>query len=165
MKAYPDYMSKLREVIPNLLSQYLIKCPNEALTTRKELLVIMKHMIDTNANADLRPKFLSFLDSLLDEKILLGTNRSSYESMRPLAYNTLADLIHNSRDKLSTLQISKIVQFSTKIMYDTEVSITHQTLFAKLLVHLVETLFKLKGDTSKPDVSGEKEIGRVILLV
>jgi transformation/transcription domain-associated protein len=164
MKAYPDLMQKLREIIPSLLSQYLIKCPNEAMTTRKELLVIMKHMIDTNSNADLRPKFLMFLDSLLDEKILLGTNKSSYESMRPLAYNTLADLIHNGREKLTIAQISKIVQFSTNIMYDNDVSIVHHILFAKLLVHLVETLFKLKGETSKSEQS-EKEIGRMILLV
>lgn len=161
LRIYPEPMKNYKDEIPRIVTDLLFKCPNEAVSSRKELLVIIRHMIDSH-NSDIRPKFLEFIDKLLDDKVLIGTSRSSYEALRPLAYSTLADLIHHVRGKLSLSQISKAVSFYTKIMYDPTLQLSIQTMSAKLLVHLVESIFKLKGgDTGKMDQ--DKEIGKTIL--
>lgn len=163
LRIYPEPMKGYKDEIPRIVTDLLFRCPNEAVSSRKELLVIIRHMIDAH-NSDIRPKFLEFIDKLLDDKVLIGTSRSSYEALRPLAYSTLADLIHHVRGKLSLSQISKAVTFYTRIMYDPTLQLSIQTMSAKLLVHLVESIFKLKGgDTSSGKLDQEKEIGRIIL--
>jgi transformation/transcription domain-associated protein len=65
----------------------------------------MRHLIEGH-NSDLRPKFLDFIDSLLEDKYLIGENKTSVDSLRPLAYSTIADLIHHVRFQLKLNQIS-----------------------------------------------------------
>lgn len=157
MRAYKEEIKPHKENIPKIVCELLLRCPNESISSRKELLVIMRHMIDSQ-HQDLRPHFLGFIDQLLDDTALLGTSRTSYETLRPLAYSTLADLIHHVRSKLDLPQITKTVTFYTRIMYDPTLALSIQTMSAKLLVHLVESIFKLQGNQQV------KEAGRHILV-
>lgn len=66
----------------------------------------------------------------------------------------IADLIHHVRDKLDLSQIAKCIAFFIRIMNDPNTLITIQTMSAKLLVHLVECIFKLN----------DQNAGRVLLI-
>ena len=86
------------------------------------------------------------------------TSSNARTRERHATRSTIADLIHHVRAKLSIEQISKAVAFFTRNMYDTTLSLNIQIMSAKLLVHLVETVFKMTqssqgsgaGNTSAP---------------
>lgn len=77
--------------------QLLLNCPAEPVTSRKELLVATRHILAT----DFRKAFFKKIDVLLDENVLIGKGRGAQEVVRPLAYSTLADLIHHVRTDLT----------------------------------------------------------------
>ncbi len=64
-------------------------CPHEVAHLRKELLIAARHILAT----ELRTKFVPHMEKLFDENILLGKGWTTHESLRPLAYSTLADLV------------------------------------------------------------------------
>ena len=64
-------------------------CPHEVAHLRKELLIAARHILAT----ELRSKFVPHMKELFDEHILLGKGWTAHESLRPLAYSTLADLV------------------------------------------------------------------------
>lgn len=67
----------------------LTVCPHEVAHLRKELLIAARHILAT----ELRIKFVPHMEKLFDENTLLGKGWTTHESLRPLAYSTLADLV------------------------------------------------------------------------
>lgn len=66
------------DIIPKCVIQLLTNCPNESAATRKELLIATRHILAT----DFRTAFIPHIDPLLDEKVWIGSGRTSYESLR-----------------------------------------------------------------------------------
>lgn len=62
-------------LLANHVVALLATCPKEMVPTRKELLVATRHLM--NAGAEFRAGFLAHLDSLLDERVLLGGTGST----------------------------------------------------------------------------------------
>lgn len=59
--------------------QLLMSCPPDPITTRKELLVAVRHMLALETS---RKPFLKKIDVLLNEDILIGHGRATYEPVR-----------------------------------------------------------------------------------
>ena len=97
---------------------YLFKiCPRDALSTRKELLVATRHILGT----EFRIGFVRRIDFLLDDKVMIGTSRPSSNevlALRPLAYSTLADLVHHVRSRLTMIQINRVVSVFGRVVHD-----------------------------------------------
>lgn len=89
--------------------------------------------------------FVSSIDKLFDEEILLGKGWTTHESLRPLAYSTLADLVHHVRQHLSLPALSKAVYLFAKNVHDESLPTSIQTMSCKLLLNLVECI-RLKSD-------------------
>ena len=83
------------------------------------------------------------IDELLDEKTLIGDGLAVYETMRPLAYSMLANLIHHVRDALDPPQIRKTVEVDTKNLQDNFPGTSFQTMSAKLLLNMTECIAKI----------------------
>ena len=62
--------------------------------------------------------FFSKIDHLLDESVLIGSGRTCFETLRSLAYSTLADLVHDVRDKLNLGQLARIVYLFSRNIHD-----------------------------------------------
>jgi transformation/transcription domain-associated protein len=95
----------------------LVNCPPDAVNSRKELLVATRHILAT----DFRKGFFKKIDFMLDESVLIGPPRvhenPRFSSCRPLAYSTLADLVHHVRADLSVYPSSfRILSFVALIM-------------------------------------------------
>lgn len=105
----------------------------------KELLVATRHIINFN----FRRIFLKKIDELLDERVLIGDGLTVYETMRPLAYSMLADLIHHVREQLDSDQIRRTVDVYTRNLHDNFPGTSFQTMSAKLLLNLAEFIAKL----------------------
>ncbi|KPU77338.1 uncharacterized protein Dana_GF26998, isoform A [Drosophila ananassae] len=110
-------------------------CPKEAAHLRKELLIAARHIFAT----DLRQRFIPTIDKLFDEELLIGKG-VTLDSIRPLAYSTLADLAHHVRQSLSLDVLLKAVNLFSKNVHDETLAVGIQTMSCKLLLNLVDCL-------------------------
>ncbi|KAM4056291.1 FAT domain-containing protein [Hirsutella rhossiliensis] len=139
LRQYSGQLSDFLPTLPDVVVRLLKDCPREKSGTRKELLIAIRHIINYN----FRKIFLPKIDELLDERTLTGDGLTVYETMRPLAYSMLADLIHHVRDSLSPEQIRKTVEVYTKNLQDNFPGTSFQTMSAKLLLNMAECIAKL----------------------
>ncbi|EER41047.1 histone acetylase complex subunit Paf400 [Histoplasma capsulatum H143] len=136
LSASGDFLPSLPGVVVRLLQD----CPREKSSSRKELLVAIRHIINFNY----RKIFLDKIDELLDERTLIGDGLTVYEAMRPLAYSMLADLIHHVRESLNRDQIRRTVEVYTKNLHDEFPGTSFQAMSAKLLLNMAERIAKLQ---------------------
>ena len=114
LRGFAELMKPFEDAISKAVIQLLAACPGDAVATRKELLVATRHILAT----DFRRGFFAQVDVLLDEKVLVGVGRLSHEALRPLAYSTLADLVHHVRAKLSLAQLARVIQLFARNIHD-----------------------------------------------
>jgi transformation/transcription domain-associated protein len=129
------------EIFPEACVRLLRDCPPEDVVTRKELLVATRHIL----TADSRTSFIPYIDILLEERVLVGTGITSRDSLRPLAYSVVADLIHHVRNELPLAQLSRVVYVFSRSLNDATFSSSIQTMCAKLLNTIIESIYS-KGD-------------------
>lgn len=151
LRVYGSQLADFIPSLPDVVVRLLKDCPREKSGARKELLVAIRHIINFNY----RRIFLPKIDELLDEKTLIGDGLTVYETMRPLAYSMLADLIHHVRESLTRDQIRKTVEVYTRNLHDNFPGTSFQTMSAKLLLNMAESITKLE----------EKEEARYFLVM
>ncbi|EDV27262.1 uncharacterized protein TRIADDRAFT_23101 [Trichoplax adhaerens] len=132
----------------------LKNCPPEAANLRRDLLIAIRHILST----DLRNKFVPQIDKLFNENVLIGPGWTARTSFRPLAYSTLADLVHHVRTHLPLNQLSLAVHLFSKNIHDDLLPISIQVMSCKLVLNLVECL---RQKSSTDDLEGQ---GREILI-
>jgi transformation/transcription domain-associated protein len=141
LRVYSGQLTEFLPALPHIVVRLLKDCPREKSAARKELLVAIRHIINFN----FRKMFLTVIDEMLDEKTLIGDGLTVYETMRPLAYSMLADLIHHVRDSLEAIQIRKTVEVYTKNLLDNFPGTSFQTMSAKLLLNMSECIAKMEN--------------------
>lgn len=141
LRVYAQQLADFLPTLPGVVVRLLKDCPREKSSARKELLVAIRHIINFNY----RKIFLPKIDELLDERTLIGDGLTVYETMRPLAYSMLADLIHHVRDSLSRDQIRRTVEVYTRNLHDNFPGTSFQTMSAKLLLNMAESITKLEN--------------------
>lgn len=127
------------KIVPDVILRLLQDCPAELSVARKELLHATRHILST----PFRSQFIPTIEMLFDEKILIGDGLTSFETLRPLAYSTVADFIHNVRNELTPKQIWSTVRIYCNLLKDDSLALTVQIMSAKLLLNLVERIMKL----------------------
>ena len=141
LRVYAQQLQDFLPTLPVVVVRLLKDCPKERSSARKELLVAIRHIINFNY----RRIFLSKIDELLDERTLIGDGLTVYETMRPLAYSMLADLIHHVRESLNRDQIRRTVEVYTRNLHDSFPGTSFQTMSAKLLLNMAESITKLEN--------------------
>ncbi|KAI0472046.1 FAT domain-containing protein [Xylariaceae sp. FL0804] len=141
LRQYSSQLADFLPTLPEIVVRLLQDCPREKSAARKELLVAIRHIINFN----FRKIFLPKIDELLEEKTLIGDGLTVYDTMRPLAYSMLADLIHHVRESLSPEQIRKTVEVYTKNLQDNFPGTSFQTMSAKLLLNMAECIAKMQN--------------------
>ncbi|ORY74856.1 FAT domain-domain-containing protein, partial [Protomyces lactucae-debilis] len=139
LRGFTTFMRKYAPVIPGFVVRLLQDCPPEMSAARKELLVATRHILST----DFRNAFIGKIEQLLNEDVLIGSGVTSRETLKPLAFSMLADLIHHVRAELSPLQIEKTISIYSKNLGDTSLTTSIQTMSAKLLLNLIDRIMKL----------------------
>ena len=97
-------------MVKGMLSLLTI-CLHEVALLQKELLIAARLILAT----DLRSKFVPLMEKLLDENILLGKGWTTFKTLRPLDYSTLADLSHHVRQLLPLADLSRAVEEKSKV--------------------------------------------------
>ncbi|KAJ7682762.1 FAT domain-containing protein [Mycena polygramma] len=116
--------------------RFLQDCPSNAIATRKELIVVFRHLLGTAHRRAIIPQ----LDKLFDERVLLGTGITGREMFRSHIYSALADLFHHTRNELTLPQLTHVVLVYTRIMHNPALPTTVHPMFAKILISLVDTI-------------------------
>lgn len=158
LRGCANLMRPFQDAICENTVKLLMACPKDAFVIRKDIFVAARHIIST----DFRRGFYSQLEFLMDDDVLVGKGRSSYYQIRPLAYSTLADMIHHVRDMLTLAQVSTIVDFYGKRIHDPTLPISIQTTSIRLLLNLVD--ISAKND----DVDawkGRNILSRILLII
>ena len=141
LRAYTKHLDDFLPTLPNICIRMLRDCPSEKSATRKELLVAIRHIINFN----FRGIFSTKVDDLLDERTLIGDGLTVYETMRPLAYSMLADLIQHVRTSLKPEQIQKTIELFSKNMLEDFPGTSFQTMSAKLLLNMADSIAQMEN--------------------
>ena len=137
LKPYEDRLAT------NVVS-LMTTCPRESIGTRKELLVATRHLL----NSDFRKGFFRHVDSLLDERVLMGTHHrfSDQALLRPLGYTTLSDLVQHVRSLLSMTQMKKVVCTFSRVLHDSSLTLPMSTQYTavRTLLNVVDIIYHNK---------------------
>ncbi|GLT44576.1 hypothetical protein SLA2020_184620 [Shorea laevis] len=156
LKSCADYIRPHEESICKSIVNLLVTC-SDSVSIRKELLVALKHVLGTDFKRGLFP----LIDTLLEERVLVGTGRACFETLRPLAYSLLAEIVHHVRGDLSLSQLSRIIYLFSSNMHDASLSLGIHTTCARLMLNLVEPIFE-KG-VDKPSMDEARILlGRIL---
>ena len=153
-----EYLQENAKFVPDLIIRLLQDCPSELSSARKELLHATRHILSTNY----KTLFLQKLDYLFDEEVIIGHGFTTHEVLRPLAYSTVADFIHNIRSELQLDDIERTIKMYTGYLLDESLALTVQIMSAKLLLNLVERILKL-GKEKQNDAPKAKKLLMVII--
>ncbi|XP_017462467.1 PREDICTED: transcription-associated protein 1 [Rhagoletis zephyria] len=135
VRIFQDLILTHSASVTNGMLSLMELCPKEAAHLRKELLIAARHIFAT----DLRQKFVPIIEKLFNEDLLIGKG-VTLESIRPLAYSTLADLAHHVRQSLSLDVLEKAVNLFSKNVHDESLATGIQTMSCKLLLNLVDCI-------------------------
>ncbi|CEG78070.1 Putative Transformation/transcription domain-associated protein [Rhizopus microsporus] len=150
LRSYTNLLRPYHDQIPEFVLRLLRECPPESSATRKELLVATRHILSTEFRADFVPK----IDLLLNESVLIGTGVTAHDTLRPLAYSMLADLVHHIRAELSPIQISRTIYIYSRNLHDPTLAPSIQTMCGKLLLNLIDCIMRIE----------DKSQGRALLM-
>ena len=136
IRGFSHLLKPHQQSIADSIIHLLIDCPQDASSIRKELLVAARHILST----DFRSSFVPYIDLLFREDVMVGRGLTSRETLRPLGYSMLADLVHHIRQELSSEQINRTISLYTKNMHDPSLSPSIQTMCSKLLLNLIDCI-------------------------
>lgn len=156
LKGFTEYIRPHEESICKSIVNLLVTC-SDSVSIRKELLVALKHVLGTDFKRGLFP----LIDTLSDERVLVGTGRACFETLRPLAYSLLAEIVHHVRGDLSLSQLSRIIYLFSSNMHDALLSLSIHTTCARLMLNLVEPIFEKGVDQTSMD-DARNLLGRIL---
>ncbi|KAI5754015.1 hypothetical protein M8J77_005069 [Diaphorina citri] len=134
VRFYQDILNKHSQLLVDGVLNLLLLCPSEVTSMRKELLIAARHILQT----DFRTNFVPHMSQLFEEDFQLGSGWTTHESLRPLVYSTLADLVHHVRQLLPMSDLIKAVHLFSKNIHDETLPTTIHTMSCKLLLNLVD---------------------------
>ncbi|CCH58153.1 hypothetical protein TBLA_0A03540 [Henningerozyma blattae CBS 6284] len=153
-----DFLQNYVNYVPDLIIRLLQDCPPELSSARKELLHATRHILSTKY----KKLFLPKLEFLFDQDVLIGKGFTTYETLRPLAYSTVADFIHNVRTELLLDDIEKTIKLYSSYLLDPTLALTVQIMSAKLLLNLVERILKLGKEKQQEAPRAKKLLMTII---
>uniref|UniRef100_A0A8D8TZY5 Transformation/transcription domain-associated protein n=1 Tax=Cacopsylla melanoneura TaxID=428564 RepID=A0A8D8TZY5_9HEMI len=134
VRFYQDILNKHSQLLVDGVLNLLVLCPSEVTHLRKELLIAARHILQT----EFRTNFVPHMSQLFEEDFQLGSGWTTHESLRPLVYSTLADLVHHVRQLLPMSDLIKAVHLFSKNIHDETLPTTIHTMSCKLLLNLVD---------------------------
>ncbi|CAF4870377.1 unnamed protein product [Pieris macdunnoughi] len=157
IRIYQDTIANHATMMVKGIIGLLTLCPPEVAHLRKELVIATRHILAT----DLRLKFVPYMERLFDEDVLLGGGWTVHESLRPLAYSTLADLVHHVRQHLPLSDLAIAAHLFSKNVHDESLPTSIQTMSCKLLLNLVDCI---RQRSESENAAGTQPQGRQLLM-
>ena len=156
VKLFPqNIMPYSRDLLLGLL-ETLKSCPSEKAAYRKELIIAVRHI----SNTDLKQAFIPHLKELFDDRILFGRGLTVREHIRPLGYHVIAELVHQLRTYLPYETLSAAVYTYMTNIHDDSLQLGAHVFSAKLVVTLIDCIRQCKDPSISP-----KEIRKLLFRI
>jgi len=133
----------------------LRRCPDEAMSSRKDILASARHFVSTECRVALVP----YLDEILDGKLMIGR----HESLKSQAYVVLADLILHIKDSLSQPQLFAVLLLFCSNISDYKLSINTQLMSIRLVMNFAEKVAQIRADDGVSTLPAAYELNHWIL--
>ncbi|GFR40174.1 hypothetical protein Agub_g731, partial [Astrephomene gubernaculifera] len=133
--AFPiePHVPAIAEALVHLLRQ----CP-DVVTTRKELMIVTRHMLQTAVRTHLP----AHMDELMDERALCGAGRACTETLRHGACGLLAEIVHNCRRQLRPHQLARATHLFASITYDASLPTSTRATCLRAMCVLVDPILQ-----------------------
>lgn len=158
IRLYQDLISQNSTMLVKGILGLFTLCPMEVAHLRKELVIASRHILAT----DLRNHFIPHMEIFFNEDIFIGHGWTAHEALRPLAYSTLADLVHHVRLQLPLSDVSRAVHLYGKNLLDQTLPTAVQMVSCKLLMNLVDTV-RQRSDAEN-STQGRELLIRILLV-
>ncbi|KAL0100349.1 hypothetical protein PUN28_019603 [Cardiocondyla obscurior] len=158
IRLYQDLISQNSAMLVKGILGLFTLCPMEVAHLRKELVIASRHILAT----DLRNHFIPHMEIFFNEDIFIGHGWTAHEALRPLAYSTLADLVHHVRLQLPLSDVSRAVHLYGKNLLDQTLPTAVQMVSCKLLMNLVDTV-RQRSDAEN-STQGRELLIRILLV-
>lgn len=158
IRVYQDVISQNSTMLVKGILGLFTLCPMEVAHLRKELVIASRHILAT----ELRSQFIPHMEIFFNEDIFIGHGWTAHEVLRPLAYSTLADLVHHVRLQLPLNDVSRAVHLYSKNLLDQTLPTAVQMVSCKLLMNLVDTV-RQRSDAENSN-QGRELLMRILLV-
>ncbi len=138
LKHYAQQLLGKEALICSRLVGLLSICPVHNISSRKELLVAMRHSL---SSAEFRTGFLPFIDSVLFGGILFGSH--CHHTMRPQTYATFVDFVLQLKNHLSLPQLLRLISLFSSDVHDISLPVHMQALSIKVAQTCLERVTQL----------------------
>ncbi|EJF61235.1 atypical/PIKK/TRRAP protein kinase [Dichomitus squalens LYAD-421 SS1] len=134
LRALPEQYEAEGEKLTLALLRLFQDCPAMAISARKELIPLLRHLTNTVHKRALIPH----VGKLLDEQVLLGTSVGGREIFRASLFSAVADLLHHLRADLTPAQIHQIFSVYMQHLHNPFLSSHAHLLSAKMIFNLID---------------------------
>lgn len=143
VKLFPqNILPYSNDLLLGLLST-LKACPSEMAAYRKELIIAVRHI----SNTELKQAFVPHLTELFDDGILFGKGLTVREHIRPLGYHVIAELVHQLRQNLPYDTLAAAVYTYMTNIHDETLQLGAHVFSAKLVVTLIDCIRQTKDQS------------------
>ncbi|KDQ64542.1 hypothetical protein JAAARDRAFT_28186 [Jaapia argillacea MUCL 33604] len=143
LRSIPEQYDTYGETVIIAALRLLQDCPSTSMTARRDLLIVLRHLLSTPYRRALVPK----LDQLFDENILLGRGVGAKEMLRASGYGSVADFSLQCRAELTTIQLTRISYTYTRLIHNSAFTSNVHTVFIKMMMNFIEPI--LTKDTQQ----------------
>lgn len=159
LRSFAHELKPFDERLATNVVALMTTCPRESVSTRKELLVATRHLLN---HADFRRAFYRHLDALLEERVLLGAHAHHHRFtdptlIRPLGYTTLADLVSHVRGSLTLSQLSRVVLVFSRVLHDaspsTTLPLSTQYTAVRTLLSVMDSIYHFRGNNNNNNIN------------
>jgi len=152
LKSFSFELKKYEDRLAGHVVDLMRVCPRESVSTRKELLVATRHLL----NSEFRTGFFQHIDVLLDERVLIGGGRGGESPLRALGYTTLSDFVQHVRKQLTLSQLSRVVCIFSRVLHTNSLPFSTQYIAVRTLLSVV--------DLPHQSTNSKAQLGRDLLV-
>lgn len=128
-----------QEKLPQAMLGLFTNCPDVTPSHRKDLIISTRCLVTTQYKNGFAP----IIEKFLDDQVLVGKGWTTRETLRPMAYGVIYDLLHHTRDQLTKEQLQIALNVYSKNLYDESLSLMIHIMSCRLMLNLTDSYYKL----------------------
>ncbi|KZT05505.1 atypical/PIKK/TRRAP protein kinase [Laetiporus sulphureus 93-53] len=111
-------------------------CPATATTPRRDLLIVVRHLLTTIFKRDFAP----YIDKILYEPVLWGTAVGCRETVKQVVFAIYGDFVTSLRNDMSAAQLTRLCHIFIRHLHDPRLVVPLHVLSAKIIFSTIDII-------------------------